>query len=196
MPTTQTKTTIKIPTNGFSLIEVVIAMTISIILLMITVSTYYINQKTYQKNDTRAELSQNGRVILDRLARELRQTQDIITVLPTDDSDPDALPNYIEFQDGHNTSKITYIKYRQTGQNIERIVNRYYFNGDQATDVHQNDLDQYGNLAIKEELENEVIGEFVSDIEFWGDGLVNIKLDLAKGAETTSLITAIHGRNN
>ena len=182
---------------GFSLVEVIIAITISSILFLIITSAYIISQNAYSKTDTRAEISQNGRVILDRMIRELRQTQDIVTTIPETNVDPEILPHEIMFQDGHDTSIIRYIRYYIDNSNINRQVIRYYFPSDPTNYVRWYDSDQLGNPPTMEIVagEDNIIGEFVYDIEFWGNGLININLYLLKGAETTTINTAIYGRN-
>jgi len=44
-------------------------------------------------------------------------------------------------------------------------------------------------------LEDRVVGEYVDDIEFWGDKLININLYLLKNEEMQIINTAIYGRN-
>jgi len=53
-------------------------------------------------------------------------------------------------------------------------------------------LGESPNLLI---LEDRIIGEYVYDIEFWGNGLININLYLFKGGKTLTLNTSIYGRN-
>lgn len=180
---------------GFSLVEVIIAINISVILFLIVSLVYFLSQNIYQKTDTRSEIIQNGRVILDRMVRELRQAQNLITTLPENNSDPASLPSAIEFQDGHNSSVITYIKYHLNGTDIERELTRYHFVDTPNVYVHSYDLDQYGDPPVIEIVENKVIGEYVSDLEFYGHGLITINLSLAKNSENMTITTAIYGRN-
>ncbi|MDO8668788.1 MAG: prepilin-type N-terminal cleavage/methylation domain-containing protein [Candidatus Buchananbacteria bacterium] len=181
--------------SGFSLVEIIIVISISLILFLIMSMVYYISQTTYNKTDTRAEITQNGRVILDRMIRELRQAQSVITILPADNSDPDSLPAEIKFLDGHNTSNIAYIRYYLDGQDIKREYSRYYFAGDQSTDVYIYDTDQFGNPPVAEIIEDKIIGEYASDLEFWGNNLITINLYLIKGSENINISTSIYGRN-
>jgi len=183
--------------NGFSLIEVVIAISISVILFIIITTAYNISQTTYNKTDTKAEITQNGRVILDRLIRELRQTQNIVTTLPENNDDPETLPSEIMFQDGHDTTIVRYIRYYLDNGNINRQIIRYYFDTDPTNYVRWHETDQLGNPPTMEIVNDEsrIIGEFVDDIEFWGNGLININLYLLKGKETTIINTSIYGRN-
>ena len=181
--------------SGFTLVEVIIAVSISVILFLIVGLIYFISQDAYKKTDTRAEITQNGRVMLDRIIRELRQAQSIITVLPADDSVPASLPSEIEFEDGHNVSSISYIRYYLNGTDIQREISHYYFIEAPTTYVHSYDTNQYGDLPTKEIVEDKIIGEHVSDLEFYGNSLININLYLIKNSETVTISTAIYGRN-
>ncbi len=185
----------KFNNQGFSLIEIVIVISISVILFMIVAMVYYISQSTYQKTDTRAEITQNGRVITDRLIRELRQAQIVITNLPADTSNPALVPSEIKFQDGHSGSIIAYIRYYLDDQNIKREYSYYYFPADPSTHVYIHAIDQYGAAPLQVITEDKIIGEHVSDLNFWGNGLININLYLIKNSETITLSTSIYGRN-
>jgi prepilin-type N-terminal cleavage/methylation domain-containing protein len=181
--------------SGFSLIEVIISINIAVILFLIITSVYSISQHTYKKTDTIAEITQNGRVIIDRLIRELRQTDDIVTTIPVDNSDPGNLPSEIMFQDGHDTSIISYIRYYMDGSNINRQIIRYYFAIDTNVYVRWYDTDQIGDPPITSIVEDKIIGEYAYDLEFWGDSLININLYLLKGSDSTTINTSIYGRN-
>lgn len=181
--------------RGSSLIEVMVAISISVILFLIVTSIYRISQDAYRKSDTRAEIMQNGRVILDRMIRELRQTQEIVTTLPPDTSDPPNLPSEIMFQNGHDVTEIVYIRYYLSGTNFNRQIIHYYFSVDPASYVHWYDIDVNSNPPTMEIVEDKIIGEFVYDIEFWGDSLININVYLLKLGESVTINTSIYGRN-
>ncbi len=85
---------------GFSLTESVVSVAVLVLIFTVIYSVYLFNQKAYQEGETMAELTQNGRVILERIARELRQAEAIVTVLPQTDQGA-GNPVEIEFQDGH-----------------------------------------------------------------------------------------------
>lgn len=86
--------------SGFSLIESVIAVIILVLLTVVVYSVYSFNQRAYEESEKKAELIQNGRVILERITREVRQAISIITVMPQTDQG-DSNPSEIEFRDGH-----------------------------------------------------------------------------------------------
>lgn len=184
--------------NGFTLVEIVIALGVSVLIFLLLTQVYLLAQQTYLETDAKAEITQNGRVILDRLIREIRQTPHIITQLPADTSDPDNLPSEIMFQDGHNTSQIQYIRYYLN--NDHEIIRQsiiYFFPSEPTYYVHSYDTDKDPphDPPIQQILEDKVIGEFVDDIEFWGDQLLNINLYVSKNSQSTIINTAVYGRN-
>ena len=184
--------------SGFTLIEVVIALAISLLIVLMISSSYFVAQHAYVKADSKAEISQNGRVIIDRLARELRQTPDIITALPADNSNPSLTPNAIIFQDGHDTSRIAYVRYYLSGTNLNRQLLAYHFPAEPAVYVYWNATDsRYPGVSPQMSvLEDKLIGEYVSDIEFWGNEKpVYINLNLHKNKDSVILNTSVYGRN-
>ena len=183
--------------NGFTLVELVIALTISILIFLIVVSAYDFNQRLYSDIDTRSELVQNGRVIIDRLVREIRQAQKMVTNLPADTSDPDNLPDEIMFQDGHDISTIKYLRYYLDGSDLKRQIIAYYFTSDPDNYVYWDATDKdvpHGppTMVI---LEDRVVGEYVDDIEFWGNKLIHINLYLYKNNRSETINTSVYGRN-
>ncbi len=181
--------------NGFTIIEIIISLFISALIFILLSQVYLLAQNTYLTTDAKAEITQNGRVIVDRMIREIRQTQDIITQLPADSSG--QTPSEIMFQDGHNTSTIQYIRYYLDGTNIKRQIIVYYF-ADQPDDyVHS--FDTAGapphNPPIQQIVDERIVGEFVSDIEFYGSPLLYINLYLAKDGRSSVVSTSVYGRN-
>ncbi len=85
---------------GFTLIESIVAITVFILISVVIYSAYSFNQRAYLEGEKMAELAQNGRIIIERITREVRQATDIVTTLPQTDQGA-ANPTEIEFQDGH-----------------------------------------------------------------------------------------------
>lgn len=187
---------IKKPT-GFTLPEIMVSVAIFIMVILLTGSIYSLSQTSYKKSSDLAELTQNNRVFLDRLSRELRQSVDIITALPPTMSDPLNPPtDQIIFQDGHDLSQITYLRYYLNGALLMRERQAYYFNADTATYVAYGSLDQNGQPAVFKRLEDRVIGEYFEQLKFWGaSGLINIRLKLTKNTNTFELETKAFARN-
>lgn len=183
--------------TGFTLPEIIVSMAIFVMVILLTGSIYSLSQKSYKKSSDSAELTQNNRVYLDRLSRELRQSVNIITTLPPTGDDPANPPaDQIIFQDGHDSSLITYLRYYLNGADLMRQHTAYYFENDPSTYVAYNSLDQNGRPAKAIILEDRVIGEYFNQIKFWGtNGLVNIYLKLTKNTNTFEIETSAFGRN-
>jgi prepilin-type N-terminal cleavage/methylation domain-containing protein len=180
---------------GFTLMELIFTIAISAILLLSVIGIYIFTQKTYYSTDNNAEIVQNGRVILDRMIRELRQTPDIVTELPDDTSVPESLPDEIIFQDGHNTIETKYIRYYLSGEDIYRQIIVYYFDTNPAFYLFWHETNQGGEPPRISILENKLVGEYVQDIEFWGSPLININLSLVKNDQRKIIYTAVYGRS-
>ena len=196
--------------KGFTLVEVLVAMAIFAIAVVLIFSIYFTSQKFYQKTETKAEILQNARVILERISRELRQTQSIVTVLPQVPDNPSSPPtSEIEFQDGHDPSPYAflgsdyyYIRYyfsTTTGE-MNREYKVYCFDDclDCSVFFKWNDMQVIDGAPTTVHsclLEDRVIGEFVSEIKFWGAGVINIFLKLKKLNEEIDFQTNVFGRN-
>ncbi len=181
--------------SGFTLVETVVTITIGVLIILALAGSYFLSQEIYLENSNKTEIIQNGRVILDQLTREIRQTREIITELPETTDDPESLPEEILFQNGHNATEISYIRYYLDGSDIRRQEIIYYFESNPDEYVYQYASDQEGNPPIMEVLEDQLIGEYLSDLEFWGNSLININIYLAKKGQTQIINTAICGRN-
>jgi len=87
---------------SFTLTEIIVTITILILIIGAIFSLYISGQRAYQKGEAASELTQNGRLILERMTREIRQTGEIITPLPdVPDNPDDPPPEEIFFKDGH-----------------------------------------------------------------------------------------------
>ncbi len=84
--------------TGLTLIEVIISITILILILFIVYSSYTLSIQSYVEGENIAEITQNGRVILERLSREIRQAKEIVTDLTEDRI---GSLSEIKFHDGH-----------------------------------------------------------------------------------------------
>jgi len=181
--------------SGMSLVEVIIALGVGSLIFLLVSGIYVLSQKIYLSTDAKAEISQNGRVIIDRLVREIRQSQRIITIMPS--VADDSAPNEIKFQDGHDLTQIKYIRYYQdSDHNLNRQIIAYYFPAFPAVYVNIDATEETThNPPTEIILEDRLIGEFVDDIEFYGNRLININLYLSKNGEQAIISTAVFGRN-
>lgn len=271
------KNNLKYSHTGFSLAEMLIVISIFILIIVTIYSVYSLSQQGYLSGEEIAEITQNGRVVLERISREIRQAKEIITELPEERIDA---PNEIKFQDGHislvseqdtaqgatlNTitlasdasdeddyykdvfvkiisgagvgqirkiykyngatkvadiegswdtqpvsgssykidSSFYYIYYyKDETNNIYRKVSAYCFSDDSVTCaapeiyIPWNAIPPIGQTSLEITLEDpRIIGEYATNLEFWGSIIINISLSLEKKNKTIHLETKIFGRN-
>jgi len=192
---------------GFTIIEMLIVIAIFCLVVGLVLNIFVFSQNFYRQTENNLELLQNGRIILERISRDLRQAAEMVTALPQVPDNPDNPPTQeIEFQDGHAPSP-----YQDLGSNYYYI--RYYLDSD-SKEVHRqyriycfepcavcssyyrwNDIDEQGFQPQACNLEDEVVGEYLLDLRFWGSGLIGIALDLSKSGQVINLKTAIWARN-
>lgn len=184
---------------AFTLTEVLVATSVIAIALTLIYSIVQVGHRTYLTGERRAELAQNARVILDRVAREFRQTPELVTALPATPDDPFfPPPDELFFRNGHDLTPITYIRYWYSpgDRTVNRQVVAYAFD-----DVDPNEyvlfsaVDGTGNPPDEHILDDEVIGEYVDSFTPWGDHTVTVDLTLRRVDTTLELRTSVLGRN-
>lgn len=175
--------------RGFSIMEVMVGILITLLLLMATYAVFILAQRTERPIANRAEITQNQRAILDRMSRELRQATDIVNTLPA---------NEIIFQDGHgvlSNEPIQYIRYHLNGTNLYREVTYYYFISDPSVHVLHDDLDAYGAPPLLNQVEDKIIGEYVSSLTFSGSDTITITTTFIKNGQSLNISTYVSPRN-
>ncbi len=180
--------------RAFTLIEASVTMAILGLVLGAIYGVYNLSQKAYATAENMIEITQNGRVVFERLSREIRQATEIVTELPEEEA---SATSTIIFEDGHISEPYHYIRYFQDGSLIKREVIGFYFSGDSGeTLVPWDAVPPLGQtLLVKTIQELQTIGEWVARLKFWGSGVVNIVLDLNKKENNLRLKTNIFGRN-
>jgi len=162
------------------------------VILILVYGSFITGQKLQRQGSINAELSQNGRIALDRISRELRQTGQLATVLsPTP---PDPAQNQIIFEDGH-TDTIQYINYYQTGTDLKREQGHYYFAGDPSSWVDYSAKDGGGNPALYAQDSNQTIAQNISSLNFYGEKNITIDLTVKKNDKEIRFRTQNLGRN-
>lgn len=192
--------------KGFSIVEVLVTATIFSLAVVLVFSIYLVSQKFYQKSELEAEILQNGRVILERITREIRQTPEIVTVLPQTQDSPAV---EIEFRDGHSPSPFAYegsgyyyISYFvATGtREVHRQYKVYCFDdcGLCSEFFRWNDSRTQGEETFNAHsclLEDRIVGEYADSLGFWEAGTVNVSLSLSNFQERIDFTSSIFGRN-
>lgn len=175
--------------RGFTLTEMTVVIAIFGLVIATVYLIYALNQRVYLAGEEMAEITQNGRVILERMTREIRQAREIVPVL----SDQE-----IEFEDGHITNRYHYIRYYRDNNYILREVFTYCFSEDGETCDSSEIYCSWDTDALlaKITLENpQIIGEYVTILEFWGSRVINIALILKKRDKSIELETKVFARN-
>ncbi len=255
--------------KGFTLTELLLVISILLIVTSAISGINLLSQRAYREGEVVAEITQNGRVILERMAREIRQTKEVITELPEEEINPSE---EIMFHDGHTPSIIEqdlvqsagtktivlefdvssqddyynnmfikiiegigsgqireitdydgatkeaeirsewdtvplagstykidssyyYIRYFTQGLDVKRQVIVYYFSGDSNVYVPWNAVPPDGWTIENNILQEQLVGEYVTNLNFWGLRLINISLVLEKKNKKIDLETKIFTRN-
>ncbi len=110
--------------SGFTLIEVSVTIAILGLVLGAIYGVYNLSQKAYTTEENMIEITQNGRVVFERLSREIRQATEIVTELPADEA---SATSTIMFEDGHIAEPYNYIRCFQDGSLIKRELVGFYF---------------------------------------------------------------------
>lgn len=176
------------------MIEVSITLAILGLVLAAVYGVYFLSQRAYGIEENAIEITQNGRVILERLTREIRQASEIVTALPETEV---LATSTIMFEDGHVQEPYQYIRYFKTDGLIKREVAGFYFSGDFEENLVPWDAvpPQGQTLETKTIQEAQTIGEYVTGLKFWGSKTIYIALDLDKKENNLQLRTSIFGRN-
>lgn len=180
--------------KGFTLIELLITIAIFLMIMAAVYSSFSLSQKASKESQDSAEITQNGRVIIEKISREIRQVKEIVGDFP--DTRESAVSSII-FEDGHITDSYHYVHYFKSDGEIKREVLGFYFSADPLQELQPWDaLPPPDETLETKTLEAEaVIGEWVEKLEFWGSDVVNISLTLTKKAKTLVLGTKIFCRN-
>lgn len=183
--------------KGFTILEIVVSISLFTFLILLVNSMFVMSQRTYNTGSDKSELAQNARVSLDRMSREIRQSEEIITLMPATSTDILFPPvNELFFQDGHDISELTYIRYYLNNTDLNRSKIAYYFSSEPGTYVRWDSFDSNNLPPLSIILEDRVISEYFSRLDFWGESnLVNISCDLTKGQSILKIDTKIFTRN-
>ncbi len=184
-----------ISNQGFTLFEILIAVTIGAMLLGLLLSIYTLSLKSLNSGQARAELTQDSRVIIERITRDIRQARAIATILPKDNTNPEnPAPNEIEVQDGH-CDVLQYIKYYLSGENLRRQIRQYYFESNPDIYVPFDADDGLGNPPEVNIVSDNLVGQYIKTFIFYGDNPISIELKVEKNNVTHSTHTSIYGKN-
>jgi len=148
--------------KAFTLTELLISITILVLINGAVYLSYNLSQKAYREGEKLAEITQNGRVIIERMNREIRQAKEITGDSPEERS---SAQSEITFEDGHILDPYHYIHYFKTGNIIKREVLGYFFSGDIEETLHPwNALPPQGQTLETKTLEEAKATMIIHDI--------------------------------
>ncbi|PIU01457.1 hypothetical protein COT68_03100 [bacterium (Candidatus Torokbacteria) CG09_land_8_20_14_0_10_42_11] len=185
------------PVKGFTIIEVLVAISIGLVVILLSYLVYDVTLRFTAIENRKIELAQNGRVALDRMTRDFRQAQELVTVLPPVPDDPDNPPaEELTFQDGHNLEPIAYIRYYLLEDNFYREAAHYAFTSAPDDWVPWSAVDEDGHTPDKTVDSNDLVAEYIQNLIFWGEGrLAHISFSALSGSERVDFLTSVCGRN-
>ncbi len=179
--------------KGFILLEFLVALSVFIVIIMVSGSLYVMSQRVYDTSEDKMELAQNGRVAFDRITREIRQSVAIATPLATSSSEA---TEEMMFQDGHNSDQITYIFYYLNGNELRRAKLVYFFEEEPDIYVKYNSTNEEGELPESKVLEDKVVGEYFKGVGFWEEnGLIHASSTLENNDQNFKINTSVFSRN-
>lgn len=178
--------------HGFSILETIVSIGLFVMAILLVSSMYTFIQRAYRAGSDKAEVTQNARVALDRMSREIRQAVHFVGALPNSTT---TATSTLEFQDGHNQTEVNYIRYFLSGTNLMREVKYYYFDSSPSTHVRWYDLD--GSIKPSATTTaSTIIGEYFDSVRFHGSSFgVSIGLSIKKNSNSYNIETLLYTRN-
>lgn len=176
--------------RAFTLVEILTVVFLGTVLIMVGYTVYEMSYKSYTKNSNSSELTQNARIALERMSREIRQAQEVITPLP-DNAGSSCPPLEIKFQDGHDTTPIQYIKYyRSSSDNdLYRQTSHYYTTNPDVWVKYETGAIEVADLPVAK-------AQKISALQFWGtNSTVTINLTVSNNNTNYTFETKTLGRN-
>ena len=184
--------------KAFTLVEILAVLFLSSLIVLSAYSIFLMSNKVYKRTYTSAELTQNARIALERMSRDLRQAMEILTTLPVDPgSGTPAIE--IKFQDGHgflDNNKIQYITYYLSGTDLHRKYSHFAFSIAPTEWVLYSAEDALGNPPTEYTDSDQVKAENISLLQFWGqESQVTIHLSVADTTNSYTFETITYLRN-
>lgn len=187
---------------SFTLVEVIVTLCIFTLILVSIYLGLTLSQRGYREGEKLAEITQNGRVILERMTREIRQAKEMVTQLPSDETDATST---IEFQEGHRPptcpnvepeTEYYYIRYYLNQNEVKRVCLVYCLDECQGLPNVCSSYHKWNESGVHPcILEEKTIGEYVDYFGFWDYPIINLSITLKKDDKFLNLRTKIYGRN-
>lgn len=156
--------------KGFTLIELTVVIGVALIVVSSTVAITILVQREVSNGSSKFDSVQNTRAVVDRITRDLRQTNNIVTAL-NDILDGGVGSNNIEFENGHDENLgINYIKYYLSGTDLVKQTNHYYFADAPQTHVLWNAKDAFNQGPLISIDSSNIVANNISLLSFLKNG--------------------------
>jgi hypothetical protein len=179
--------------NGFTLVEIISFIGLTTLLLFLTYNILVLTSRSSSNGSAITESLENGKIFLDKITTDLRQTTNVITILPIIDEEKIS---EIVFQDPNSLDAIKYSRYYLDNTTINKQTIVYYFSDQPDVFVNLNARDDEDNPPLSMIENEEIIANNISELGFYGDKLINIDLKLSKNNKVTHLFTSVFIRND
>jgi prepilin-type N-terminal cleavage/methylation domain-containing protein len=189
---------------GFTLIEVLVATTLSVGLIGLAGSAYIQSERLTVAQADELAVAQNARVLVDRISRDVRQTTEFIATLPDNAAEGVTV---VEFVDGHEPPPggPYYLRYELVDQEVWRR-RQYYYRPSQpevrvdynpSETIYEEGAGAPDDALVRHLDESTLVADGVTDLAFWGSAsLLRIDVWLAQGrSEIYQLHSAVAKRN-
>ena len=178
--------------SSFSIIEVIVAVALGVILMGSAYELYYLATRTLARSNSHFEIRQGARIAMERISRDLRQSEEIISDLPENIATPTA---QIKFQDGHETSKIQYIEYYVKDNALYRKYTHFSFAYSTDQWVYWDTKDNNSQSPNETTDLDEIISENFVNLSIWGKSKINISITVEQNQQSETYTTTVLGRN-
>lgn len=181
--------------KAFTLIELLVALAGGLLIFTAVLGFFSAGSRTLKTGGARSETVQNGRIALERVSRDLRQAQALVTRLPPTDTVPGfPPPSSLEFEDGHDPTALIYLRYHLEGTLLYREVSYYSLPSAPTAHIRYTARGASGNPPLKTVTEDAIIAEGFAKLEFWGGKTIIMRETLGNGTATV-FQTAVRARN-
>ena len=160
--------------GGFTLIELLVALGVSFFIFFIMCAVLVPGVKACRATTFSLDLTQNARVAVARMVREIRASPQIVTQLPESPDDPAIPVSHTIMFEGARANYTRYVSYYQSGHELRRRIYTYHLPADPNTPVAFDSYDEFDNPAVATLREDVAIAQYVGNVEIWGIETVNL----------------------
>lgn len=177
--------------RGFSIIEVMVAALIGVIVIEAAYLFFPLGSQLSRQGQALNEISQDARIMLNRINRDFRQTPTIVTNISEGrDNGVDIVDLLDGFREDDDTDP-HYIRYQKNSTNFE-LVSYHYTDPSYPTIVVSHNFPD----AVEIIENTEIIVENINTIKIYTENnIVKIYLKLTKRDQDIILLTGVYPRN-